>query len=161
RVRWGDCPGHEVYTGRFPARAAEIGDCLRRMDIQLAAEHGDKRPKAMECEPPMALPVARQATDHGTNHIPVAQPVAVASGIDSVALLSELLQDFQILTSKQQNELGEQLTRFADPATLAGYLVERGWLTRHQVNQIFLGRGRNLLLGPYVLLEPIGEGLTG
>src|SRR5690606_9394929 len=40
-------------------------------------------------------------------------------------------------------------------------LVKRGWLTPYQANQMFLGRGAELLLGPYVLLERLGEGGMG
>src|SRR5207237_2087913 len=40
-------------------------------------------------------------------------------------------------------------------------LLQRGWLTPYQVNQILLGRGPELILGPYLLLERLGEGGTG
>ena len=39
--------------------------------------------------------------------------------------------------------------------------LEQGWLTPYHVNQLFQGRGRELLLGPYVLLERLGEGGMG
>src|SRR5207302_265585 len=35
------------------------------------------------------------------------------------------------------------------------------WLTPYQINQIFAGRGRDLLLGSYVLLQRVGEGGMG
>jgi hypothetical protein len=49
-------------------------------------------------------------------------------------------------------ELTEVLPRFADSRTLAGELIQRGWLTPYQVNQLFQEKGEQLLLGPYVLL---------
>jgi tRNA A-37 threonylcarbamoyl transferase component Bud32 len=44
---------------------------------------------------------------------------------------------------------------------LARQLLERGWLTSYQINQLFQGKGSDLVLGPYVLLERLGEGGTG
>ena len=44
---------------------------------------------------------------------------------------------------------------------LARQLVQRGWLTPYQVNQLLLGRAAELILGSYVLLERLGEGGTG
>src|SRR5207245_2837036 len=52
-------------------------------------------------------------------------------------------------------------SRFPDARALARELVQRGWLTPFQVNQLFLGRGQDLLLGSYVLLERLGEGGMG
>jgi len=48
-----------------------------------------------------------------------------------------------------------------DLRALARDLVKRGWLTAYQINQIMLGREKELLLGQYVLLERIGEGGMG
>src|SRR4051794_24875560 len=48
-----------------------------------------------------------------------------------------------------------------DPRTLARELVQRGWLTQYQVNQLFQGRGESLILGSYVLLDKLGEGGMG
>jgi hypothetical protein len=49
----------------------------------------------------------------------------------------------------------------ADVRALARFLVQRGWLTPYQVNELFLGRGQRLLLGSYVLLDLLGEGGMG
>src|SRR5581483_12095403 len=48
-----------------------------------------------------------------------------------------------------------------DPRALARELMHRGWLTPYQANQLCLGRGRELLLGPYLVLERLGEGSIG
>ncbi|HVS35264.1 MAG TPA: serine/threonine-protein kinase [Gemmataceae bacterium] len=45
-----------------------------------------------------------------------------------------------------------------DPKTLVNELVRRGWLTSYQGNKLLQGRGKDLVLGAYVLLEPLGEG---
>src|SRR5262249_41471089 len=46
-----------------------------------------------------------------------------------------------------------------DPARLlARDLVHRGWLTVFQVNQLLAGKGRSLVLGPYVVMDRLGQG---
>jgi serine/threonine-protein kinase len=48
-----------------------------------------------------------------------------------------------------------------DPRELARELMRREWLTPYQVNQLALGRGLDLVLEPYILLERLGEGGMG
>jgi serine/threonine-protein kinase len=69
------------------------------------------------------------------------------SGSLKPSLLKEVVQDLQ--------------PRFREPRSLARELLQRGWLTPYQINQVFQGRGRELTLGPYVLLERLGEGGMG
>jgi serine/threonine-protein kinase len=52
------------------------------------------------------------------------------------------------------------LRRFPDPSSLAKELVGRGWLTPQQADQLLRGDAP-LLLGPYVILERLGEGGMG
>jgi serine/threonine-protein kinase len=40
-------------------------------------------------------------------------------------------------------------------------LLRRGWMTAHQINQVCRGHGQALLLGPYVVLERLGQGGMG
>src|SRR5262245_48828957 len=49
----------------------------------------------------------------------------------------------------------------AEPLPLARQVFQRGWLTRHQINQVVAGRFKELLIGPYVLLDRLGEGGMG
>jgi serine/threonine protein kinase len=67
-----------------------------------------------------------------------------------------LLEEAQLqqLARKPPAELG-------DARRLAGDLLRQGWLTPFQANQIFQGRAAELVLGPYLLLERIGEGGMG
>jgi serine/threonine protein kinase len=51
--------------------------------------------------------------------------------------------------------------RSTDPRALARVVLERGWLTTHQLNLVAQGRGRELHVGAYVLLEKLGEGGMG
>jgi WD40 repeat protein/serine/threonine protein kinase len=52
-------------------------------------------------------------------------------------------------------------SRQSDPRPLAKLVLQRGWLTLHQINQIANGRGKELFIGPYLLLERLGEGGMG
>ena len=49
----------------------------------------------------------------------------------------------------------------ADPETLARDLVKRGLLTAYQVRRLWRGKGSDLLLNQYVLLDKVGEGGMG
>jgi serine/threonine-protein kinase len=67
-----------------------------------------------------------------------------------------------LLNDKQVDVLTrELLPRLGEPRAIARELVRRDWLTPYQVNQVFLGRGHELVLGPYVLMERLGEGGMG
>jgi WD40 repeat protein/formylglycine-generating enzyme required for sulfatase activity/serine/threonine protein kinase len=82
--------------------------------------------------------------------------------IATVAALVDQLRRHRLLHGNQLAELTPGfLARYADPKLLAKELVKRGWLTPYQVNQLFLGRGQELLLGSYVLLDKLGEGGMG
>src|SRR4029077_12443582 len=52
----------------------------------------------------------------------------------------------------------ELLVRFANVRAFAKYLTTRGWLTVYQVNQLFQGNAKELVLGPYRILDVLGEG---
>jgi serine/threonine-protein kinase len=79
--------------------------------------------------------------------------------IDSVASLIEILSEKRFLPPDQLDELKRVLRpRFSDVKTLAKYLVQRGWLTVYQVNQILADRAQELVYGPYIILDRIGEG---
>ena len=51
--------------------------------------------------------------------------------------------------------------RCDDWVIIAHELVYRGWLTPYQATQLLQGYGADLILGSYVLLEPVGEGGMG
>jgi WD40 repeat protein/serine/threonine protein kinase len=48
-----------------------------------------------------------------------------------------------------------------DPKSLARELIRREWMTPYQANQLLQGKGQDLLLGSFVLLERLGEGGMG
>jgi serine/threonine protein kinase len=76
--------------------------------------------------------------------------------------LVDALRQSRLLGPAQTEEVARTLqARFPDPQALAGELTRRGWLTPYQADQLLRGRGHELLLGPYVLLGPLGEGGMG
>ncbi len=82
--------------------------------------------------------------------------------IDTVAHLIAALGKHELLSVFQLGEINRQLRpRFTDPQKLARDLLQRGWLTAYQVNQLFQGHGKDLVLGQYMLLERLGEGGMG
>jgi WD40 repeat protein/tRNA A-37 threonylcarbamoyl transferase component Bud32 len=79
----------------------------------------------------------------------------------SVAALVAALLQHRLLEPTQAEELTQLQARFTEPRALAADLIKRGWLTPYQVNQLFLGKGSQLALGSYVVLERLGEGGMG
>jgi len=51
--------------------------------------------------------------------------------------------------------------RFPRPRDLSRHLIQTEWLTPYQANQLLLGRGRQLILGPDALLRRLGTGGMG
>ncbi len=78
------------------------------------------------------------------------------------ATLFEALRESGLLEPAQLEQLARlPEARDADPRALGRLLVQRGLLTRFQVNLLAQGRAKELFLGPYVLLERLGEGGMG
>jgi serine/threonine protein kinase len=72
------------------------------------------------------------------------------------------LRESRLLSSAQWEEFARDLApRFPELRALARQLLDRDWVTPFQVNQLILGRGPELVLGPYVLLERLGTGVLG
>ena len=78
------------------------------------------------------------------------------------AAFLETARTHGLLTPGQVRELSEWIKREnADLSVLVKKLLRRDWLTSFQVKQLAKNRGADLILGPYVLLELIGEGGMG
>jgi serine/threonine protein kinase/WD40 repeat protein len=81
---------------------------------------------------------------------------------DRNLLMFDQLRDSALLQPAQL----EQLARLPeaqdpDPSSLARQVYKRGWLTRYQLSQVAQGRGKELRIGPYLLLDRLGEGGMG
>src|SRR5262249_42625759 len=72
------------------------------------------------------------------------------------------LSEYQLLEAGQLAEARRALKpRFQEARALAGELIQRKWLTPFQVNKLLQGRGQELVLGPYRLIERLGAGGMG
>jgi serine/threonine protein kinase len=79
--------------------------------------------------------------------------------IDSVETFLAVLQRTQVLTPQEAQDIAHQLSpHFTDPHELAHYLVELEWLTTYQVRLLFSNRWEELTIGPYLILDRLGEG---
>jgi serine/threonine-protein kinase len=83
-------------------------------------------------------------------------------GIASVADFVDALRQNRILEATRLHEISRRVNpQQRDPRPLAKELIDRGWLTPYQANQVLQGHGRELLLGSYLILERLGEGGMG
>ncbi len=80
----------------------------------------------------------------------------------SQATLLERLRSTDILPADKLDDLARlPEAQDADARALAKVVIKRGWLTRFQINQIASGRGKELIVGSYLLLDRLGEGGMG
>jgi serine/threonine-protein kinase len=77
------------------------------------------------------------------------------------SLLDELRAS-DLLRAEQLEQLARlPVAEDRDPRALARHIRQRGWLTRFQLTELLNGRGKQLHVGPYVLLDRLGEGGMG
>ena len=82
--------------------------------------------------------------------------------IASVAALLHLLDEYGLVDPEQRPHLAKLAqTGPKDPRAFAREVLQRGWLTPYQINQLFQDNGASLLLGSYVVLERLGSGGMG
>jgi serine/threonine protein kinase len=82
--------------------------------------------------------------------------------ISSTADLVLELNKYKLLTPGQLQELtGHLSTGFKGPKALALALVQRGWLTKFQVDLLIQSRAHQLNQGQFLLVDRIGEGGMG
>jgi serine/threonine protein kinase len=76
--------------------------------------------------------------------------------------LAARLRQLNLLRPGQQDEVERQLVPFFDDARyVARELARRGWITAYQQEKLLDGQDQELVLGLYVLLEPLGSGGMG
>jgi serine/threonine-protein kinase len=79
--------------------------------------------------------------------------------IDNVETFFQILRRLQLLAPEQIEELAREVEScVADPRDLAAYLVEVEWLTPYQGKALFEGDWDRLTVGPYQLLDQLGQG---
>ncbi|MBY0525034.1 MAG: serine/threonine protein kinase [Gemmataceae bacterium] len=82
--------------------------------------------------------------------------------IDTLAAFVDVLRQSRLLEADQLAEMARTIQpRFPEPRALANHLIQLGWLTPYQINQIFQGQAASLVFGQYRILERIGEGGMG
>src|SRR5438045_3712839 len=75
--------------------------------------------------------------------------------------LLETLARLPLLEPAQTEELSRLQEAFPMPRALAKELMRREWLTPYQANQLLLGHAEDLIIGPYLCLNKVGEGGMG
>ncbi|GIW80574.1 MAG: hypothetical protein KatS3mg105_2381 [Gemmatales bacterium] len=89
-------------------------------------------------------------------------PVPASSmAITTVEEFVEAIKKSRLFNQKQLDEVKSVQSHFKDPKEFARYLIKKGRLTPFQANAIFHGKGEELVLGQYHLLERLGEGGMG
>src|SRR5262249_53535055 len=124
---------------------AKLQAALDGIDTELASEFG-----SLPSNPPSLPAVVVPA---------VSEVRAYPAPADSVAALLDTIRLCRLLPQAQLETLGPG--PWTNPRDLARDLLQKGWLTPYQVNQLLKGEGQGLLLGSYVLLQRLGEGGAG
>jgi serine/threonine-protein kinase len=79
--------------------------------------------------------------------------------ISSSGMLMDALRQHRLLTPDQLAQLPQlALGRSGNARALAKTLIQKGWLSVYQVNQLLAGECRDLVIGPYHVLEKLGQG---
>jgi hypothetical protein len=162
RQLWGDHPGHGEYAARFAQLGTKVQATLLRMDAELTAEFGaEGLAPHQQGEPRRQHPPLGGSAEQADESL--FRSVGLQEAVRPVASVSDLVDALRLhglLGLKQLNELLSDLKgRFVEPRALARHLLDLDWLTPYQVNQLLRGRGAELVLGPYLLLERLGEGV--
>jgi serine/threonine-protein kinase len=77
--------------------------------------------------------------------------------VNSGALI-DVLRQHRLLSQRQLAEVAHAHARNTNVRQLAKTLIQRGWFTVYQMNQLLAGRGAALTLGPYQILDRLGKG---
>jgi eukaryotic-like serine/threonine-protein kinase len=79
--------------------------------------------------------------------------------IASAGSLIDALQHHRLINGDQYARLKSQLQgRNTNPRAVAKQLVQHGWLTVFQINQLFAGKGKDLVIGAYRVIDRLGQG---
>jgi eukaryotic-like serine/threonine-protein kinase len=79
--------------------------------------------------------------------------------ISSSGTLMDTLRQYQLLAPTQLGELSRTAQgRCSDARLIAKTLIQKGWLSVYQVNQLLGGNAHELVIGPYHVLDKLGQG---
>src|SRR5438105_3727099 len=78
--------------------------------------------------------------------------------LDSSKNLVDILRQFALLDPEQLAQLPNLAQSRPEARDLAKLLVQHGWLTVFQINQLLAGRGKDLVVGAYHVLDRLGQG---
>lgn len=81
--------------------------------------------------------------------------------IDSIKALITAIKQSKLLEANQAGELDKLQGSFTDPRLMLKELLQHEWLTPYQANQIYQGGGKDLVLGPYVIMARLSDGALG
>ncbi|HVS37053.1 MAG TPA: protein kinase [Gemmataceae bacterium] len=84
----------------------------------------------------------------------------MAADASPIAFLDDL-QKLRLLSAAQLRQVRPLGGTAPHADALAKELIRRGWLTAYQADEVLHGRGQGLILGPYVLLDRLGQGGMG
>src|SRR5262249_11773830 len=129
-------------------QAAALRPALRRIDTDLASEFA-RDGRTLPAPAPAAPPPRPAPTD-------APRPPATSASLLGTIRTQGLLDPSRLETAGQ-----ELLAKYPEPLALPRDLIRRNWLTPYQVNQLLIGHGQDLVLGPYIFLERLGEGGVG
>jgi serine/threonine-protein kinase len=141
RLGSGECPDPAEYARRFGRSEAAVRALLQQVD----AEHAAEKVRAERFQ---------QAQSE------------LIPGVPPLQMPGELLaalQRHRLLASRRLEELERQHRSRPFPSIklLAEHLLQQNWLTPFQANLIVRGRAQDLVLGPYIVQERIGQGAMG
>ncbi|MCE9531565.1 MAG: serine/threonine protein kinase [Planctomycetes bacterium] len=75
--------------------------------------------------------------------------------------LVEFLTRNQVMGQSHLESLARELPNYVTAVQMTDDLIARGWMTKFQQTYLLAGEGEKLILGPYRLLDSLGEGGMG
>src|SRR5262245_7061246 len=107
--------------------------------------------RSLERRPPLS-PVVRRCDSSGED------PSMLVISVDAIV---EALRAGPILRADQAQQLDDYARKFQEPTKFVSQLIKLGWLTLYQGKKILAGLAGDLVFGPYLILDKLGEGGMG
>ncbi len=81
--------------------------------------------------------------------------------LNTVTDLLTSMRTLRLLEPAQLDKVAAVQAKIPEPQALLKKLVSQGWLTQFQAKMLYAGRGNELMLGSYVMIDKLGEGGMG